>query len=114
MPTDGGDGARLTKNGVVARGLPVCVGLTTHGGMAQTSFNLDQGWISCWEQMDDSQVGTGVRLLDPLISVTHEVRSNNPDHGHILFLARHHILVTHGLDEHGIIHCRTSVAIWHW
>lgn len=76
------------KNGVVARGLPVCVGLTTHGGAATTSHSLDNGWISCWERLDDSELGTGVILLSPVESVVHHIRSEDLDKGHILRIAR--------------------------
>lgn len=76
------------KNGEVARNLPVCVGLTTHGGSAITSHSLNNGWIACWEGLDDSELGTGVRLLSPIVSVVHHIRSDDLDKGHILLLAR--------------------------
>lgn len=76
------------KNGVVAKNLPVCVGLTTHGGAALTSHSLDNGWISCWEGLEGSELGTGVRLLSPIEFVVHHIRSSDLDKGHILMIAR--------------------------
>ncbi len=52
------------KNGEVAKGLPVAIGLVRHHKTDLVSKNLSKGWMSIWEPMDDSELGTGV-VIDP-------------------------------------------------
>lgn len=85
----------FTKNGTIAAGLPVCVGVTTHDGQAATFSNRTQGWIACWEKMDDSELGTAVRMAPDRIEEIEQVDPTQPDAGHILILAR--------TDERGAI-----------
>lgn len=58
-------------------------GITLHKGMGKISSNLNEGWISYWEPLDDSFLGTAV-LIDPklvsgsqLDSLIHEDESLN-------------------------------------
>ena len=47
------------KDGEIAAGLPVCVGVTSHAGAAIMSADVLSGWIACWEIMEDgSGLGT--------------------------------------------------------
>lgn len=52
------------KNGKVAKDLPIAIGLVRHHTTDLVSKNLSEGWMSIWEPMDDSELGTGV-LIDP-------------------------------------------------
>jgi hypothetical protein len=83
------------KNGEIAIGLPVCVGVTTHDGQAAPFSNRTKGWIACWEKMGDSELGTAVRMAPDRIDEIKQVDSTQPDEGHILILAR--------TDERGAI-----------
>lgn len=83
------------KNGAIAAGLPVCVGVTTHDGQAVAFSHPAQGWIACWEKMDDSELGTAVRMAPNRIDEIKQIDPTQPDAGHILILAR--------TDEHGAI-----------
>jgi hypothetical protein len=75
------------KNGRIAAGLPVCVGVTTHDGRAAAFSNRAEGWIACWEKMDDSELGTAVRMAPDRIGEIKPVEATQPDGGHILILA---------------------------
>lgn len=90
------------KNGEIAAGLPVCVGVTTHDGRASTFCNRALGWIACWETMDDSELGTAVRMAPNRIREIKQIDSVQPDEGHILILA-----VT---DENGAIDYEAGYA----
>jgi hypothetical protein len=52
------------KNGELATNLPLAVGLVRHHKTDAISKDLKKGWISIWEPMDDSELGTGV-VIDP-------------------------------------------------
>jgi len=54
----------FTKNGKVAKDLPVAIGLVRHHETDLVSKDLSKGWMSIWEPMDDSELGTGV-VIDP-------------------------------------------------
>ena len=47
------------KDGKPAADLPVCVGLLSNDGKGQHSSDKAQGWIAIWEELDDSELGTG-------------------------------------------------------
>lgn len=76
------------KNGEIAAGLPVCIGVTTHDGRAASFSNRAQGWIACWEKIADSELGTAVRMAPNRIDEIKQVDSAEPDEGHIFILAR--------------------------
>ena len=52
------------KNGKVAVDLPIAIGLVRHHKTDVVSKDLSKGWMSIWEPMDDSELGTGV-VIDP-------------------------------------------------
>jgi rhamnogalacturonyl hydrolase YesR len=72
----------FTKNGKVASNLPICIGLTTHDGKAETFSNEKQGWIACWEKIAGSEVGTAARVDPKRIVAIQEVQSDTKDESH--------------------------------
>jgi len=66
--------------------LPVCIGLTTHDGKAETFFNREEGWIATWESLDESELGTGARMdpghIDSIVMVDRKTK----DESHIFLL----------------------------
>ncbi|MDH3346265.1 MAG: DUF4861 domain-containing protein [Kiritimatiellaceae bacterium] len=52
------------KNGAIAADLPIAIGLVRHHKTDLVSKDLSKGWVSIWEPMDDSELGTGV-VIDP-------------------------------------------------
>ncbi|WP_462317181.1 DUF4861 family protein [Marinilabilia sp.] len=79
------------KDGELATGLPVCVGLTNHGGAGIVSANIQLGWISCWEVMADGYgLGTAATMPPQQIK-TVAIEKGNPASksitGHILLIA---------------------------
>ena len=72
----------FTKNGKIAANLPVCIGLTTHEGKAQTFSNEKQGWIACWETIAGSEVGTAAKTDPKRILAIREVKSDTKDESH--------------------------------
>ena len=47
-------------NGQPAEHLPVLIGLTSHEGAADLTFNVEQGWVSAWEVLQGDGLGTAV------------------------------------------------------
>ena len=78
----------FTKNGKVAANLPVCIGLTTHEGKAQTFSNEKQGWIACWEKIAGSEVGTGAKADPKRMDAIKEVKSAKKDESHLFILMK--------------------------
>jgi len=78
----------FTKNGKVASGLPVCIGLTTHDGKAENFSNEKQGWIACWEKMAGSELGTAARVAPKRIDEIKVVSSDQKDESHIFILMK--------------------------
>ncbi|MDF7800994.1 DUF4861 family protein [Pontiellaceae bacterium B1224] len=80
--------AVFTKNGKVAADLPVCIGLTTHDGKATASSDASKGWVACWEEIDESGLGTGA-VMDPAqITEIKEVKVEEKDQSHIFIIAK--------------------------
>lgn len=78
------------KNGELAVGLPIAVGLTTHDDLGTTSSNLRSGWVACWEVIDGDGVGTGVAMDPEKIKAVKIVKgdvSGETNRGHILLIA---------------------------
>lgn len=75
------------RDGRIAAGLPVCVGVTTHDGRASSFFNQNQGWIACWEKFDDSELGTAVRMAPGNVREIRQIDAAQPDESHLLILA---------------------------
>ncbi len=76
------------KDGKVAAGLPVAIGITTHDGKAGIDHNMREGWLACWETIDGSGLGTGV-VMDPRSIDTYKRNeSDTPDTSHALFITK--------------------------
>lgn len=74
------------KDGELAKGLPVAVGLTTHDGKAKASGDIKTGVLACWEEIDGSDLGTGVVMDPSAIGKYKQVKSEKPDESHALFI----------------------------
>jgi hypothetical protein len=81
------------KNGALAADLPIAIGLVMHGKANGTAQDLAQGWLSYWETLDGSGLGTGV-VIDPARIV--EFRSLEVEEK----LGSHALLITR-TDAHG-------------
>ena len=81
--------SRFTKDGKIAAGLPICIGVTTHDGKANTYSNKTKGWIACWENLDDSELGTAAMMSPDAIEEFRivEATKETKDSGHILIIA---------------------------
>jgi rhamnogalacturonyl hydrolase YesR len=78
----------FTKNGKIASGLPVCIGVTTHNGSASSFSDEKRGWIACWEKIDDSELGTAAMADPKRIDEIKEVKSEQQDESHIFILMK--------------------------
>ena len=77
------------KDGKPAANLPITVGLTTHDEAAKPEANVNQGWLSTWEALGDSELGTAV-ILDPKVIVDYKVINSGGvrDEGHALLVTK--------------------------
>lgn len=76
------------KDGELAVGLPVVVGVTTHDGKAKPLHAEDAHWVGAWEVLDGFGLGTGV-IVDPAYTVTPEIiDSKKKDQSHALLLTQ--------------------------
>lgn len=80
--------ATTWKDGELAKGLPMAVGLTTHDGNAKATEDTQQGWMSCWEEIEGSGLGTGVVMNPSVIDAFKELKSKTPDESHALFVTK--------------------------
>ncbi len=80
--------ATFWKDGELAADLPVAIGISTHNGKATVSKNLKAGWIACWEEIDGSDLGTGVLINPKRIEDYELVQSDTPDESHALIIAK--------------------------
>ena len=78
----------FTQNGQPAAGLPVCIGVTTHDGKAQTFSDRAQGWIACWETVGGGGLGTGAVIDPDRINEIKVVEVKKKDQSHIFILAK--------------------------
>ena len=109
----------LSESTFMANGKPpaleIAIGITTHDGKAKAAFNPKQGWMSCWETIDGTGLGTGVAIRPKAIVETKELKSDQPDQSHALLLTRTdaqgrvRFLAGFGWDKAGII---TSPEKW--
>lgn len=74
------------KNGKIAKDLPIAIGVATHDGKASISKNLDDGWMACWEKIDDYGLGTGVVIDPSRIECFKSINTKAKDDGHALFI----------------------------
>ncbi|MFL3659317.1 MAG: DUF4861 family protein, partial [Opitutales bacterium] len=76
------------KNGELAAGLPLAVGITTHEGKAAVSKDVESGWIAGWESIDGYGLGTGVKVAPGRIKSFEFNDSEEKDQGHALFIVK--------------------------
>lgn len=74
------------KNGEIAAGLPIAVGLATHGGKATAMANTRKGWIACWETIDGYGLGTAVVMDPERIKRFELIESGETVDGHALLI----------------------------
>ena len=80
--------SKFTRNGKISFNLPICIGLTTHEGKAETFFHKIRGWIACWENISDSSLGTAVMTDPKRVDTIKEVRSGKKDQDHIFIITK--------------------------
>lgn len=78
--------ATFTKNGQLAAGLPIAIGITTHEGKAEASSDVSKGWMACWEVIEGFGLGTGVVMNPAAIKEYKLIESPEKDQGHALFI----------------------------
>jgi hypothetical protein len=76
------------KNGELAIGLPVAVGLTTHDGKAEVFKDISAGWIACWETIDGHGLGTGVVVEPAIIDGFEHAQTKKKDKSHALIITK--------------------------
>lgn len=60
-------GNNLTKHSISLHGTnKISIGLTLHKKDGKITKNKEQGWISYWENLDDSELGTGIVVTNPI------------------------------------------------
>jgi hypothetical protein len=80
--------ATFTKNGKPAAGLPIAIGITTHGGKATASSDVSKGWMACWEVIEGGGLGTGVVMNPAAIAEYRLIESEEKDLGHALLITK--------------------------
>lgn len=79
--------ASFFKNGKVVSNLPIVVGMTTHDSKAK--INQNKHWLSGWEKLDDSYLGTAVIVKNKIEAVLLDTNKiNNPKQDHAALLTR--------------------------
>lgn len=62
----------------------VTTGITLHEGLGKTNLDSQTGWFSYWEQIEGSNLGTGI-VVDPSLILSHsEKRTPIKDQSHLL------------------------------
>ena len=64
----------------------IAIGVTTHQGNGEGSYNQDLGWISCWEEIEGSNLGTGVVINPTGIKKIIQDLSVSKDMGHVIII----------------------------
>lgn len=77
----------FTRNGQPAD-LTIAVGITTHEGKAKPTFNAAQGWMSCWETIENSGLGTGVAIAPARVAEMQLFQTPGSNQSHALLLTR--------------------------
>ncbi len=78
----------FTRDGKPLANLPVAIGVTTHDGKAQATLPPGKRWVSCWETIDGSGLGTGVVLAPGFPAEARELKTKEKDSGHAILLTR--------------------------
>jgi hypothetical protein len=86
----------FTENGRPAA-LDIAVGVTTHEGRAKVTLNPAQGWMSCWEEIQGTGLGTGVAISPARITEMREYTT--PDS-----MEQHALLLTHTDAAGKVVH----------
>lgn len=82
------------KNGELAKHIPIAIALSTHDGKGKAAFDKYSGYLSVWEHIGDSDLGTGVKLNSGLISDIQVINDQDvKDDGHVIAVIN--------TDEHG-------------
>ncbi|MBU3666580.1 MAG: DUF4861 domain-containing protein [Chthoniobacterales bacterium] len=87
----------FTRDGQPVAGLPVAIGVTTHDGKAAPALSPENRWVSCWEKIGDSGLGTGVVLAPGFPIETKELAVTEKDKSHALILT--------ATDSQGLVTC---------
>ena len=76
------------KDGKPAADLPVCVGLLSNDGKGQHSSDKAQGWIAIWEELDDSELGTGAKMAPARVDEIKYVKKKGKLNSHLFLITR--------------------------
>ena len=76
----------FTRDGQPVVGLPVAIGVTTHDGKAAATLSPENRWVSCWETIQSSGLGTGVILAPGFPIETKNLAVAEKDKSHALIL----------------------------
>ncbi len=77
----------FTKDGKPAA-LDIAIGVTTHEGRADPTLNPEQGWMSCWETIQNTGLGTGVAIAPARITAMRDFTTPDSQERHALLLTR--------------------------
>ena len=77
----------FTVNGKPAA-LDVAVGVTTHEGKAKVTLNREQGWMACWEDIQNTGLGTGVAIARGRIAEMRDFTTPGSTERHALLVTR--------------------------
>ena len=78
------------KDGKIATGLPIAVGVTSRDGAAIISANVRAGWAACWEMIEGYGLGTAISMPPEQIKsveITKGDDKGQANTGHILLIA---------------------------
>jgi len=79
----------FTKDGRIAAGLPICIGVSTHDGKAQAFSNKKKGWVACWEkELAGSELGTAAMMAPEKIDEIKVVDLEGNDNAHIFLITK--------------------------
>ncbi len=77
----------FTRDGKPAA-LDIAIGVTTHEGKAHSTLNREQGWMACWEKIQNSGLGTGVVLAPARIADMRDFTTPGTPERHALAITR--------------------------
>ncbi|MFQ3270901.1 MAG: hypothetical protein ACI9A1_001220, partial [Lentimonas sp.] len=75
------------KDGQPAANLPICIGLSTHDGKAESFSNTEKGGIATWESLDDSELGTEAYIAPERRDEIKVVHSEKKEQSHISLIS---------------------------
>jgi hypothetical protein len=77
----------FTRNGKPSL-IEVAIGITTHDGKAKVTLNSQQGWMACWENIQNTGLGTGVVVTTPRLKEMQDFTTPGSVERHALLLVR--------------------------